>query len=118
MISALILYSNAVEYRSQLSAAQAVVAHEPVLSKVSVTKEVEKRSVGGVVVEQSDVVLGSGERYRTVCIEGSDLKSIRTMQNKPMMCLPNKVEKMKEIMIRLGGAPTGYPQFVVQQSSK
>ena len=70
-----------------------------------------------VTMEQTDLVLPGGCRYRTVSVESSDVDEIRRMLEKPADVRGSSRGKLAEVLSRLGGVPMGYPQFVVEHYS-
>ena len=104
------------KYSQQLDAARAALAKQ--LTQIKIDKDVRKRGVISAVVEQTDLMLLEGQRWRTVCVEASDLKAVVKMLDKPANQDGLGRGTLREVLCKLAGLSMGYPEFVLQQSEQ
>lgn len=104
------------KYGKQLDAAKAAIAKQ--LTQIKIDKDVRKSGIVSAVIEQTDLMLPEGRRWRTVCIEASDLKAIVKMLEKPANQDGLGRGTLREVLCKLAGLSMGYPEFVLQQSEQ
>ena len=63
-------------------------------------------------------MLPEGQRWRTVCIEASDLRAVVKMLEKPANLDGLGRGSLREVLCKLARSPMGYPEFALQQSEQ